>query len=259
MSAGRERYVLTPEHVEVRLVPAGPGSRFLALLVDSSFAAALSGILYRFLVPTLPGGLGYAVWATLNFVLAWGYHVYFESAHRGQSPGKRLLGLRVVDGRGLPLAFEQCFVRNVVRVVDLIPAFYGVGALSLALDRHRRRLGDLAADTMVVRESRSLTEAATLVRSSQFNSLRTPRVIRAIRHRISLEERELLLAVALRAADLTPRARFDLYETMAAHYRRKLELPELGLSGESVVRGLTGVLFWDRRASSRPRRLSAAE
>ena len=250
--SGRERRVLTPEHVEIRLLPAGAGSRLLALIVDSSFALAVSGAIYRLLVPTLPHGLGYAIWATLSFVLAWGYHVYFETRHRGQSPGKRLLGLRVVDGRGLPLAVEQSFVRNVLRVLDLAPAFYGLGAATLALDRHRRRLGDVAADTMVVRESRSFTEAATLARSPQFNSLRQPRVVRAIRHRIGLEERELLLALCLRAPSLRPQARFDLFEAVAAHYRRKLELPELGLSGENLVRGLTAVLFWDRRAAARP-------
>jgi uncharacterized RDD family membrane protein YckC len=244
----RERRVLTPEHVEIRLVPAGPGSRLLALIVDSTFALALSGLLYRFLAPTLPYGLGYALWATANFVLGWGYHVYFESAHRGQSPGKRLLGLRVVDARGLPLSLEQSFVRNVLRVLDMAPVFYGVGAAALALDRHRRRLGDVAADTLVVRESRSYPEGASLARSPQFNSLRVPRVVRAIRHRISLEERELLLAMCLRAPTLRPETRFDLFEDVAAHYRRKLELPELALSGENLVRGLTAVLFSERRA-----------
>jgi uncharacterized RDD family membrane protein YckC len=257
VTTGRERYVLTPEHVEVRLVPAGPGSRFLALIVDSTLAMAVSSVLYWLLVPTLSGGVGYAVWATASFVLIWGYHVYFETARRGQSPGKALLGLRVVDGRGLPLALEQSFVRNVLRVLDLLPLFYGLGAAAIAIDRHRRRLGDLAADTMVVRESRTFAEAATLARAPQFNSLRTPRVIRAIRHRIGLEERELLLTLSLRAASLTPKARFDLFEDVAAHYRRKLELPELGISGENLVRGLTGVLFWDRRASSSPRARSA--
>jgi uncharacterized RDD family membrane protein YckC len=253
VTASRARFVLTPEHVEVRLVPAGPGSRFLALVVDSSFAIALSSALYQLLVPTLSRGIGYALWATLNFVLSWGYHVYFETARGGQSPGKRLLGLRVVDGRGLPLAVEQSFVRNVVRVLDLAPLFYGVGAVAMVADRHRRRLGDLAADTMVVRESRTLTEAAAVARAPEHNSLRTPRVIRAVRHRIGLDERELLLALSLRAATLSPQARFDLFEEVAAHYRRKLELPDLGLSGESLVRGLVGVLFWDRRASARPR------
>jgi uncharacterized RDD family membrane protein YckC len=253
MTESRARFVVTPEQVEVRLVPAGPGSRFLALIVDSTFALAISSALYNLIVPTVSGGIGYAIWATLNFVLAWGYHVYFETARRGQSPGKRLLGLRVVDGRGLPLAVEQSFVRNVIRVLDLAPVFYGVGAAAMGADRHRRRLGDLAADTMVVRESRALSEAATIARAPEHNSLRTPRVIRAVRHRIGLEERELLLALSLRAASLTPQARFDLFEDMAAHYRRKLELPEMGLSGENLVRGLIGVLFWDRRAQGRAR------
>jgi uncharacterized RDD family membrane protein YckC len=249
MSAPRVRTVLTPEHVEVRLVPAGPGSRFLALLVDSAFALALSGLIKQFLVP-MGGGVGYAIWATLHFVIGWGYHVYFETRHGGQPPGKRLMSLRVVDARGLALTLEQSFVRNVLRVLDLAPAFYGLGAAAMVLDPHRRRLGDLAADTMVVREAGFASVASGRAAATAFNSLRTPRVLRAIRHRISLEDRELLLALSLRASALTPQARFDLSESMAAHYRQKLDLPDLGLSGESFLRGLAGVLFWDRRASA---------
>ncbi len=248
----RERVILTPEHVEIRLQPAGPGSRFVALITDFMIVVSISSTFAAFAVPMLPAGLGTALWATVNFVLTWGYHVYFEAFRDGRSPGKRLAGLRVVDGRGLPISLEQSFVRNIVRILDAAPLFYGLGGFACQLDRHRRRLGDMAADTLVIQESRVFEQGAQLARSREYNSLRVPRVLRLMRHRVSLEEREFLLSLTLRAAELEPRARFDIMEEIGRHYRRKLEIDDPRLSGESLVKGLTAVLFWDRRTGSRP-------
>jgi len=247
----RHRLILTPEQVEVRLAPAGAGSRFLALIVDGLIALSLSVFLGQLLMPLLPAGLGYALWATLNFVISWGYHVYFETYQDGRSPGKRLLGLRVVDGRGLPVAFQQAFVRNVMRILDGVPAFYALGALVCQLDGDGRRLGDLAADTLVVRERRSAEATRELARSLEQSSLRTPRLLRLLGRRLGLEEREFLLDLSLRAAEMEPKARFDLMEEVAAHYRQRLEIEGKGLSGENLVRGLTALLFWDRRGEHR--------
>lgn len=247
------RLIQTPEQVEISLAPAGAGSRFLALIVDGLVSLSLSAFLGRLLLPLLPAGFGYLVWASLNFVISWGYHVYFESYQDGRSPGKRLLGLRVVDGRGLPVAFEQAFVRNVVRALDSAPAFYALGALVCQLDRDGRRLGDLAADTLVVRERGSVPATRELAGSLEQSSLRTPRLLRLLGRRLALEEREFLLALSLRAPELEPKARFDLMEEVAAHYRRKLEIQSPGLSGENLLRGLTALLFWDRRGERRGR------
>ena len=254
---GYARRILTPEHVEVRLQPAGPASRFLALIVDSLIAASVSFGMTRLLGPLLPAGFAVPLFATMNFVLTWGYHVFFEVQKRGQSPGKRLLGLRVVDGRGLPLTLEQSFVRNVVRILDFAPAFYGLGALVLGLDRSRRRLGDIVADTIVVEEGRAASLAASAARREAPTSLRTPRLAAQIRRRIGIEEREFLAQLVLRADGLEPRARFDIFEEVGGHYRRRLEIEDRTLSGENLVRGVAAILF-DRLTSSRPRARPAA-
>jgi hypothetical protein len=196
------------------------------------------------LVATLPlAGLGLAAAITATFVVQWGWHIYFETRHEGRTPGKRLLGLRVVDGRGLPIGLAQSFVRTVVRVLDTLPLLYGLGGLVCQVDRHRRRLGDLVADTLVIREGRSFSPAASLARAPEYNSLRVPRVLRLIRRRVTLEEREFLLTLVLRADEMENRARFDLMEDVARHYRPRLGIDESRLSGESLVRGLTAVLF----------------
>jgi uncharacterized RDD family membrane protein YckC len=250
------RLVLTPEHVEVRLQPAGLGSRFLAISIDSLLVFAISMLMAQLLLSFLPAALGYVLWATATFVLTWGYHVYFETRHEGRSPGKRVMRLRVVDGRGLPLGLGQSFVRNVVRVLDSAPVLYGLGALASLLDPHRRRLGDLAADTLVVAEGRSQEPDATVMLSPEYNSLRTPRVLRLLRRRVGLEEREFLAALVRRTPELEERARYDLMEEAGEWFRQRLELRDLPLSGEQIVRGLAAVLLAGA-APGRPRRAAA--
>jgi hypothetical protein len=151
-----------------------------------------------------------------------------------------------VDGHGLPLTWQQSLARNAVRALDFLPVFYGAGAAACLLDRERRRLGDLLADTVVVQEARARPlSPAALGRPRQFNSLRTRRVLRLIRHRIGLEEREFLLALCLRADALEESARYDLMEEVGAAYRAKLGIDDPHLSGENLVRDLTAILFSD--------------
>lgn len=243
MRRGRERRILTPEHVPVHLVPAGLGGRFLALMADAAVILGLSAVV-SMLFSVLPFGIGAAVGATIAFLVTWGYHVFFEVYRGGRTPGKRLAGLRVVDGRGLPLTLEQSLVRNIARVLDFLPVFYGLGGLVCLLDSDRRRLGDIAADTLVIREERGRELRGELpVGARRHNSLLDPATLRRIRHRVGLEEREFLLALVLRAEHLEDGARYDLMEKVGEAYRHKLEIDDPHLSGENLVRGLVAVLF----------------
>lgn len=236
------RSILTPEHVEITLTPAGPGSRYLALLVDSALSLGLTSAIGRLLWPLAPAGIAAGVMVTLGFVITWSYHVYFETRHQGRSPGKRMTGLRVVDGRGLPISPQQSFVRNVIRVLDFAPVFYGLGGITCLMDGQSRRLGDVAADTMVIQEHRPPEYEGRIAPARRFNSLRTPRVTRLIRHRVSIEEREFLLTLCLRADRLVEKKRYDIMEKVAGHYRSKLEIDDPHLSGENLVRDLTAIL-----------------
>jgi uncharacterized RDD family membrane protein YckC len=244
----RERRIVTPEQVGIRLTPAGPGSRLAALLLDTALIAAGTAGLFVGLGPLLPRAVSGAVAATLAFVLHWGYHVYFETRHQGRSPGKRAMGLRVVDGRGLPITAEQSFVRNIVRALDFLPVFYGVGGLFCLLDPDGRRLGDIAADTLVVAERQPLAAAVHLAPERRLTDLADFDLARRIRLRVGLEEREFFAALCQRAERLDAQARYDLMEEVAAHYREKLEIDAPHLSGENVVRGIAAVLFPERVA-----------
>lgn len=161
--------LLTPENVELRYEVAGVGSRlyaamldyailsfgYLALLFGGAFAVAAlrdlwrsSGIDQRLVSDFMPYGT-LALVVLLAFFGWWGYFVLFEALWNGQSPGKRMLGLRVVRAVGQPIGVGPSLVRNVLRAVDL---FLFIGVLVMLLDRSSRRLGDLAAGSLVVRE-----------------------------------------------------------------------------------------------------------
>lgn len=238
-----EVVITTPEHVPIRLEPAGAGSRFLATMFDAIIVMALTSAIGFILRLALPAGIAVAITLTLNFVLTWGWHVFFEVRRQGRTPGKRALRLRVIDARGLPVSLYQSLVRNIVRALDFAPAFYGIGAIAIMLTPSRRRLGDLVADTLVVRDAQALTYKGQFASDRRHNTLRTPRVLRLVRHKISLEEREFLLTLCLRADRMSPAARYDLMEDVAAVYRAELGLEADSISGENFVRDLTAVLF----------------
>jgi uncharacterized RDD family membrane protein YckC len=163
--------VETPEVVSIHYAVAGAGSRCLAATVDTllllllqlALGAMIVGI-SRLLGPLVNpfDNLILALWGALAFALTWGFYVAFELLWSGQTPGKRLLGLRVIREGGRPLDASAAAIRNLIRAVDLLPFAYGLGVLTMIADRHARRLGDLAAGTLVVREGPALSLAEVL-------------------------------------------------------------------------------------------------
>ncbi len=237
------RTIHSPEHVLIGLVPAGLGSRYVAFVLDLLLVGGTCAAVVR-LGSVIPA-VGTALVTTLCFVVFWAYPVLFELFGGGQTPGKRLLRLRVVDGRGLAIQPAQSLVRNVVRLLDMVP-LGGLGMYCTLLDVHHRRLGDLAADTLVVDERQARPLEVEAAGARRHNSLRTPRIRRLVEHRLGLEERELLVSLCFRAPRLEERARYDLFETVGKHYRLQLGIDDPHLSGEAVVRGLVALLSGDR-------------
>jgi len=235
----RRFLVRSPEHVLIELVPAGLGTRFAAFLLDAAMIAGIVGLIGS-AAALLPRSIQGLVATTATFVVIWGYNTFFEVRWNGQTPGKRVLHIRVVDARGLPVDVPQSLIRNVVRMLDLLP-LGGLGMLSALLDDGHRRLGDRAADTLVVLESQPAIPRLEALSVRRFNTLQTARVRRFVEHRIGVEERELLYSVCLRAPALADRARYELFEEIAAHYRRELSIDDPHLSGESLVSGLAAM------------------
>jgi len=148
--------IATPEGVSLELSLAGLGSRFVALLADTLLQGVALGLLIVALVVADTGGFAFeAIVALAVFALVFVYPVAFELAAGGRTPGKRWSSLRVVCDDGSPLTFRSSALRNVLRLVDILPGLYLVGAIAIFATRANQRLGDLAAGTLVVREPRA--------------------------------------------------------------------------------------------------------
>lgn len=143
--------IATPEGVELEVELGGLGSRFLAEAIDWVLKAVIIGALAIVLF-AIGGGVATAVFLVLGFLIWFGYDVLFEVLANGRTPGKRLCGLRVVRSGGQPIGFVASSVRNLLRIVDGPLTSYLAGIVSIVLSKKNQRLGDMAADTLVVRE-----------------------------------------------------------------------------------------------------------
>jgi uncharacterized RDD family membrane protein YckC len=140
--------VETPEGIALSLRPAGPVARALAYLIDAGLRLAL--FLCCLLLAALLGAMGQAFAFIAFFAIEWLYPIFFELAVAGATPGKRMLGLQVVMDSGLPVTPAASVARNLLRSADFLPALYAFGLLSMLLRTDFKRLGDLAAGTLVV-------------------------------------------------------------------------------------------------------------
>jgi uncharacterized RDD family membrane protein YckC len=143
--------------VPIDLPLASVGSRALAVLIDTLVILLLMvALVFAAVVAAdIDAGLSGIVLALAVvgiWVLSWGYFALFELAMGGQTPGKRIVGLRVVQQDGTTVGAAAVIIRNLLRSVDFLPVGYGVGALAMFLHRAERRIGDMAAGTLVVRE-----------------------------------------------------------------------------------------------------------
>jgi uncharacterized RDD family membrane protein YckC len=148
--------VATPERVAFEYTIAGLGSRFMAQAIDVTllltvfFVLSLGALLLNSF--TGDGRLSLLIWVILSFALFVLYFPLLEGVWGGQTVGKRLLRLRVLGDRGEPVTVTQVAIRNLIRIVDFLPIFYGVGIVTLFIQGGSKRLGDFAAGTVVVRD-----------------------------------------------------------------------------------------------------------
>jgi uncharacterized RDD family membrane protein YckC len=160
----------TPENVVFDYEVAGIASRCIAATIDTFIILIIQIIVYLTLVAVFivtlgelpnPGesALGWiiAILGLIGFALFWGYYIFFEMRWNGQSPGKRRLHLRVVRTDGMPITLTESLIRNLVRLIDFLPVYYGLGLIVMFVNSQARRLGDLAAGTLVVRDHAPVT------------------------------------------------------------------------------------------------------
>jgi uncharacterized RDD family membrane protein YckC len=215
----------TPEGILLDLRPAGLTARFLAFALDWLIRLA---VLYGVsTVLLLLGGLGVAFLIVSLFVLEWFYPVYFELGRSGATPGKKLLGLKVVMDNGLPVTPAASLTRNLLRVADFLPFFYGFAIVSILIRADSKRLGDVAAATLVVHEPL----AAPKVRLEAVDPV-------APRRALAPRDQAAVIALAARAPTLTAE-RLDELAALAAAVSG-----DAGRSGRAVTHRVLGVALW---------------
>ncbi len=249
-----ELRIQTPEGIVFAHPLAGPLVRCLAWALD---LVAIIALTYSFSVVTTLGGLinpdlAAGLGIVAYFTISIGYGVALEWLWRGQTIGKRVFRLRVMDVHGLRLQFHQVLMRNLLRAVDLLPAFYAVGGAACLLSRRVQRLGDLAGNTVVVRLHRQSEPDLDQLFAGKFNSLREhPHLVARLRQRISPAEARLALQALVRRDELEPAARVELFAQLAGHFRSAVVFPAEEVEAvpdEQYVRNVVDVLFRTRAA-----------
>ena len=217
----------TPEQVHLEFTLAGIGSRFMAIFLDALIELVLYAVLILFLISASfwkSYSSTRSIWlqafaALVVFCINWGYYAIFEALWKGQTPGKRWAGIRVIKDSGRPINAFEAIARNLVRFVDFLPVFYGVGVLTMLLNNKNRRLGDYVAGTLVVHES-----------SEQESNIffNTPTKTEFALHQASgltLQEAELIETFLARRLELPPEIRSLSGQRIAAMIGTRLNIP----------------------------------
>lgn len=243
----RDTFVVhTPENVTFEFELASVGSRALAWLIDVLVMSALlfAGALITSVFSTLVGGLAGALFLIGGFLVQWWYGAILEWAWSGRTLGKRVVGLRVIDERGLRVSFLQAVIRNLVRVADLLPGLYLLGGTSVLLDRKARRLGDIAAGTLVVRERAAPRPAQLVPANERHNTFLADASVRAAARQISAPERDAMVALGLRRERLPLEVRHELFERLATHLAERIHVARPSFfTPEKYVLNLTAVVL----------------
>jgi uncharacterized RDD family membrane protein YckC len=225
--------VRTPESIAISYELAGLGSRFLAVFIDFAIQIVL-----LILATTIFAAIGsthkgprivpqpwiYAFYIFLTFLNFFGYFIIFEWLWRGQTPGKKAIGIRVVRDGGFPVDFLTVTIRNVIRAIEFGLGFYLVSAISTLVSKENKRLGDFAAGTIVVREGKRAARGYRL---------------QVIDARLDHDERALIERYIERRAMLGTSARNRIATELAQRLRAKFPEPALArLDDDAFLLGI---------------------
>ncbi|MBI4533024.1 MAG: RDD family protein [Candidatus Melainabacteria bacterium] len=239
--------ISTPENVDLHLELAGLGNRILACFVDT----VLTYVLVLFIVIAclaaswamdefLPLAKEvktvvtyYLVGAGILLIVAvqFGYYILFEGLWHGQTPGKRLAHIRVIESNGQPVSWPSIIIRNLLRVADMGLAL--VGLVIMLADRHERRIGDLAAGTLVIRER--LPARRTIALNTKTQKLPEATVDIG---RVSPAEYDLIATFLERREKMSANERAYLAKRLEDYFGNKLEMSTDGQSPELFLESL---------------------
>ncbi len=239
----------TPEGVSFPLYLAGPAIRSIAWFIDLFVILVLLNVvsmLIRFF-----GIVGVDFIQAMNFILYFlittFYGILLEWYWDGQTLGKKVLGLQVVDVQGLKLQIHQVIIRNLLRVIDFVPFFYMVGGMASLISSHYQRLGDFAAQTLVIRNLKSGQPDLSQIRPDKYNSFCDyPHIVARLRNNILPEEAAMALKAIIRRESLNIKARQEIYTILVKHFKKIAPFPQEatdGISDERYLRNIVDVLY----------------
>jgi uncharacterized RDD family membrane protein YckC len=236
VAAGRLE-VETPDHVVLRYDLAGAGNRGFAAVVDFVIASLIvfAALMLFSLVSPRAGMEIFAaggVEIIVTLTLIWAYFILLEWLWNGQTIGKRLYKLRVINEDGSPAQFTAVLIRNLLRLVDFLPAFYGVGLMAIVLSPKSQRLGDLAAATYVVRAPRPKVDWFSLRTVTPLGEGRT-----AETRRMPGEAQRLVREFVARESDFAPTERQRVAALIAARLR-PYTVEDQGLSDIDLIHAI---------------------
>ncbi len=253
-STTAELTIATPQGVLFRLPLAGPASRLFAMLLDVAIVLGTVngiGLLVYWIFAKAPG-FRVMVTTLAEFAIGFAYGALLEAFWNGQTIGKRVLHLRVIDQTGLPLRPEQAWVRNLMRIFDALPFAYLAGGLSVMSSPLMQRFGDRVAGTLVVRQTPLSTPAEEFWTRQKYNSFAEyPTVAMRLRRAATPELASLIQDALRRRNELASYTRREIYRDLAQYLQTEIspfpdELVER-LSDEQYLVNASGILFADRR------------
>lgn len=242
--------ISTPENVDLHLELAGLGNRVLAAMIDqtlsvlviiimglsawgvftlvsmSAMPSHVKGIAYGFIIMVLIFG---------SFIIHFGYHLFFEGTWQGQTPGKRVAHIRVIEQNGQPVTWPAVIIRNLVRVIDT--GLVMIGVLSMMIDNNERRFGDLAAGTVVVRE-RSSELLTTAKDDIDLENLKLTDADMLDIGRITPQEYEILVSFLKRRQTMAKKQRPVVAAKLMEHFKEKLADTPNNKNAEDYLEGL---------------------
>lgn len=214
----------TPEGILIELRPAGLAVRCYAFAIDLLIRMMVLSVVAGVTEPMQ--GVGMAILLIAAFAFEWLYPVLFELSSWAATPGKRMFGLTTVMDNGLPITPAASFTRNLLRVADFMPMAYGFAAVSMLTRRDFKRLGDIAAATLVVYRPQQARKMALMNMEPVAPTMP-----------LALRDQSAIIALAVRAGDITEE-RLDELAAIAAPLTG-----ETG-SGPAVTRRVLGVARW---------------
>lgn len=243
-------HIQTPEGIAFTLDLASPLIRFFAwgvdLLVILAVGLFLQQFLFRYLIALAPD-ISKALYILTSTLISLGYAMALEWIWHGQTVGKRVLRLRVMDRQGLHLHPSQVVMRNLLRVIDAMPLFYLVGGAASFFSPIYQRLGDRVANTVVVSLPRFQSPDLSGIGEQKFNSLRSfPHLVARLRQMVHPAEADIALQALRRRDFLYATDRVLLFDKLAAHFQAKVTFPEEATgscSSEQYIRNVLELVY----------------